>query len=67
MKLMMKKDQRVDSSILHRTGNKMITGGRKMGGPGRQRGGREKKVGPGTGTGRDRREIQRVRKMNKNM
>jgi hypothetical protein len=52
----------VNASILHRRGDKIITGGR--GREGEMRGG---KRGTGSGIGRDRREVQRVRKLNRNM
>jgi hypothetical protein len=47
-------------------GNRIITGGGGRKGPGRERrGGRNK--GKVSGTGGDGREVQRVRKSNKNM
>jgi hypothetical protein len=59
-------DQCVGDSILHRTGNEIITGGR-----GRERSGMERgvggKMGTGTAIGWDRREILRARILNKNM
>jgi hypothetical protein len=49
-------------------GNKIITGGRGMEGYVRLREGEEDKGGgSGTGIGRDKREVQRVRKLNRNM
>jgi hypothetical protein len=62
-------DQSVDASILLRRGSKIITGGRRRQGPGREREkkGREKWEGAGSGRERGRREIQRVGKLNRNM
>ena len=66
MNLKKKKAQSVDASILHRRGNKIITGGRGREGPGRKRGeGGESEAE--SGMERYRREIQRVGKMNRNM
>jgi len=65
MKLNKREDQGVDASILLRRGNKIIMGGRGREGPWRERGGRGK-GGAGSGMGRDRRAVQRVRKMNRN-
>jgi hypothetical protein len=45
MQLKKEKDQSVDASILHRTGNKIIAGGRGREGPGRERRGGGKKGG----------------------
>jgi hypothetical protein len=60
-----KEDQSVHDSILYIAGNEIITGvrGREGGREGkkRERGKRE----AGTGMGRDRREVQRVRKLNR--
>jgi hypothetical protein len=39
MELQKKEDQSVDASVLHRTGNKTIIGGRGREGPGREKGG----------------------------
>ena len=66
MEFKKKKEQNVDASILHRTGNKTITGGRGREGPGREReeGGKRE---AGSGVGRDRREVQRVKKLNRNI
>jgi hypothetical protein len=50
MEFKKKEDQDVDTSILHRTGNKTITGGRGRERPGRERGG----GGTELGIGRDR-------------
>jgi hypothetical protein len=61
-----KEEKSVDASILHRTGNKIITGGGGRKRPGRETGG-EGKSRAGTGIGRNRREVQRVRKLNRNM
>jgi hypothetical protein len=48
-------------------GGKLIRGGRGREAPGRKRGrGREKKRAV-SGMGRDRREVKRVRRMNRNM
>jgi hypothetical protein len=66
MDLKKKEDQSVDASILHRRGNKLITQGRGRKRPGRQIKG-EGKRGTGSGIRRDRREVQRVRKSNRNM
>jgi hypothetical protein len=57
----------VDVSILLRRRNKIITGidGRRVQG-GREEGER-KKEGTGSGIGRVKREVQRVREMNRNM
>jgi hypothetical protein len=43
MELKKKEEQSVDASILHRRGNKIITGSRGRVGPGRERGGRGKR------------------------
>jgi hypothetical protein len=59
-----KEDQRMDSSILHRRENNIITGGRGKEG---ERRGREKKRGSWIRYGRYRREVQRIRKYNRNM
>ena len=59
MQLKKKEDQSVDASILHRTGNKTITAGRERKGIQRLR------VGGGRGRIRYR-EVQRVRKLNRN-
>ena len=55
MKLKKKEDQSVDASVLHRRGNKIITGGRGWERPG---GSREER-GAGSGVGGSRREGQR--------
>jgi hypothetical protein len=60
-----KEDQSVDASVLFRRGNKIINGGRGMETLKRERRGREK--GTGSGVGGDRREVQRLRKLNRNM
>jgi hypothetical protein len=63
-----KEDQSLHVSILHRRGNKIITGGRgREGGSWRKREGRGKKNRGRAGIGRNRREVQRVRKHNRNM
>ena len=54
----------MDASILKR-GNKIITGGREKKEPWRERRGGGKKTGTRPGIVRDRREVQRVRKMNR--
>ena len=66
MKLKKKENESVYASILLRRGNKIITEdrGRKVPG-GREV--REGKKGAGSGIGRDRRQVQRVRKSNRNM
>jgi hypothetical protein len=56
-----KEDQSMDASILHRRGNKIITVGRGKGNQGGREEGKGKR-GAGSGIGRDRREVQRVRK-----
>jgi hypothetical protein len=66
MELKKKEEQSVNASILHRRGNKIITGGRERGGPERERG-EERKKWAGSGIGRDRGEVHRVRKSNRNM
>jgi hypothetical protein len=56
----------VDESILHRGENKIITGDRgREDLRGRVDG--EEKRGAGSGIGRDRRQVQRVRILNRNM
>jgi hypothetical protein len=69
MKLNKKEDQSVYALILLRRGNKTVTGGIGREGPQRERRGREKKgcVWAGSGMERDRKEVQRVRKMNRNL
>ena len=64
MKLNKKEGQRVDVSNPLRRGNKIITGerGKDLGGKG-ERGNKEVL---GIGMGRDRREVQRVRRVNRN-
>ena len=52
-------DQNIDASMLHRTGNRINTGGRGKEGP-------EMEKGEG-GIRRDRREVQRTRKLNRCM
>ena len=52
--------------VLYREGNRMITGGGWRVGSGRDRGGGGKREA-GSGTGGDRRDVQRVRKLNKSM
>ena len=56
----------MNASILHGRANKIITGNRGRKGPGREKAG-GKKRGTGPGMGRDRKEDQRVRKLNINM
>jgi hypothetical protein len=51
----------VNASILHRRGNKIITG------EGGKRRGEGKKGGAGSGMRRDKRKVQRIRKLNRNM
>jgi hypothetical protein len=58
MKPKKKEDQRVETSILLRRGNRIIMRGRGREGPGSERGGRGKRRS-GSGMSRDRREIQR--------
>jgi hypothetical protein len=68
MELKKKEHQNVDTSTLHRRGNKIITGGRgREAGSWRKREGRGKKNRGRAGIGRNRREVQRVRKHNRNM
>ena len=69
MELKKKEDQSVNSSIPYRRGNKIITGDRGREEPGRERGGRGEKEGTRLEKviGRDRREVQRVRKFNRNL
>ena len=67
MQLKTKEDQSVDASILHRTGNKIITGSRGREEPGMERGEGGGRGWAETGIGRDRREVQRIRKLNRNM
>jgi hypothetical protein len=62
-----KEDQTVDASILHRRGNKIITGGRGRERPGRERIECRENGGSGSGIGRDGRDVQRVEKSNRNM
>jgi hypothetical protein len=67
VKLKKNKDQSVDASILLRRKNKIITGGRGREGPGREReGGRGREVARSS-MGSDRREVQKVRKFNRNI
>jgi hypothetical protein len=65
MKFNKKEDQSVEVSMLLRRGNKIIMRGRGKKGSGRERGEGEK--GVGSGMGRNKREVQRVRKINRNM
>lgn len=62
-----KEDQSVDASILHTMGNKIITEGGGREGLGRERGGEEQRVEERIYITRDRREVQRIRKLNRNM
>jgi hypothetical protein len=66
MQLKTKEDQSVDASILHRTGNKIITGARGREGPEMERrgGGKKKKK---EGQVLEGTEVQRIRKLNGNM
>ena len=57
----------MDASVLHRRGNKIITGGRGREGPGRERIEYRENGGSGSGIGGDGREVQRVKKSNRNM
>ena len=57
----------MDASVLHRRGNKIITGDRRRKGPRRGERRRRKKKRTKSGIGRDRRGVQRVMKFNKNM
>jgi hypothetical protein len=61
-----KEDEGVDDSVLH-WGNKTIMGGRARREPGREREGEQMRGRAISGTGGDVREVQRVRKSNKNM
>jgi hypothetical protein len=65
MEFKKKENQNVDASILHRMGNKTIIGGNRKEGSGSVVEG-EWKVGAGPGIGKDRREVQWVRKLNRN-
>jgi hypothetical protein len=65
MKLNRKEGQCVDISIPLRRG-KIIMGGRKREGPGWERGGGEKR-GSGSGMGSDRRDVQKARRINRDM
>jgi hypothetical protein len=65
-KLKKKEDQSVNASILLRRWNKIIMEGRVRKGTRRERGGRGER-GAGLGMERHRREVQRVRKLNRNM
>ena len=55
----------MDTLILLRRGNKIITAGKGTEGSGRER--RREKIGARSSIGRNRREEQRVRKLNRNM
>ena len=66
MKLKNTEDKNMDASIQLRRGNKIITGGRGREGLGRERG-RGRKRGTASHLGIVRREVQRVRKLNRNM
>ena len=60
----------MDASISLRRGNKIIMGGKGREGPGWERGGGGEKGGKeeaGLGSGRDRRKVQRTKRMNRNM
>jgi hypothetical protein len=61
-----KEGQSIRASVLHRTGNKINTGGRWREEPGREREGGGKKMAR-PGIGRDSREVQRIRKLNRNL
>lgn len=67
IKLKKKEVYSVDASILRKRGNKIIIGGKGMDGPGSKRGQGRKKVRAGSGMKNKRREVQRVRTMNRNM
>jgi hypothetical protein len=66
MELKNKEDQSVDASILHRRENKIITGGSGREESRRERGGEGKKGGR-IRYGRERRELQRFRKLEKHV
>lgn len=67
MEFKKKEDQSVDTLMLHRNENKIITRGRGTEGPRREKGGVGKKVRAGSGIRMDKREVHRVKKLNKNM
>jgi hypothetical protein len=70
MKPKKKEDQNVNASVLLRRRKKILTGGIGREGSGRESGreqGRAGKWGAGSGMGRDRREVGRVRKLNRTM
>jgi hypothetical protein len=66
MKLNKNEGQSVYASIPLRKGNKIITGGRGREGPEWERG-EGQKAGTGSGMGRDSGEVQRTKKMKRNM
>ena len=63
MKPKKKEDQNVDASVLLRSGNKILTGGRGWKEIGRKRVGQERVAGSGMTGNRD--DIQRVRNLNR--
>ena len=67
MQFKKKTDQSEDTSIIYKMGNKIIPGTRGTEGPGREKGMEGERGGSGTGIGRDRREVRRIRKLNRNM
>ena len=66
MKLNKKEGQSVDASIPLRRRNRIIMRGRGREGPGRERSWKEKSREAGPGIGRDRKEFQGARRMNRN-
>jgi hypothetical protein len=67
MKFKRKEDQRVDASVLFRRGNKIIKVSRVWEGHGRKRREGGGKRGEESGMGEDGVDVQRVRKLNRNM
>jgi hypothetical protein len=62
-----KEYQSVNASILHRTGDNIITGIKREGSTWEEKRMGREKGGAGTGIRRDRIEVQMVRKSNRNM
>jgi hypothetical protein len=66
MELKKKEDQSVDASILHRRGIKLITGGRGREG-GAYEGEKWRREMGESGIRRDSREVESIRKLNRNI
>jgi hypothetical protein len=67
MKLNEKEDQSVYVSVPHIWENTIIMGGKWREGPGREKRGEGRSGGGGSSMGKEEIEVQRVRKINRNM